>query len=225
MTTKSKPKVTVFFFHLRSDKEQLYQSALEGLNVRLVPIYKPGRSSVYASLARSLRAKGGSVVKGLLKIHRIHDPGLVAMCSYSAGYGATREALTEDDHGVQLVVGIDSFYAGLDPDGTAADKDVAALARFAGLARDGLRVLWLGYGDVPIASYASTAKVVAEVKRLAGEPTGAFYAQGFNVARDHGAEHAMALTKWGPKFLAGAVKELQLQRSTSTPEQHCKLRY
>jgi len=203
---------TVFFFHLRPDKAHLYEAVLNPLGVRLVPIYKAGRSSTYTRLANGLQRQHGGVVAGLLEEHPADEkPSWVGLASYSAGYGATREALKEEEHGVQLVVSIDSFYAGEDRDGTASDKDLEGLVRFAKRAREGDGVLWLGHGDVEVHGYASTGQVAEELKRLAGEPQAGYYSQAFNVAQSAGAEHALALTKWGPGFLAEAVKELQVQ--------------
>jgi len=204
----------IYFTHLHPDRVRLYTTALEGLDVELIAIHRWGRSSAYTQLAKQLRTKHGSVMAGLLAEHppKAPETKFMGACSYSAGYGLTRELLRDGrPWGVDLVVSIDSIYAGEDADGTASDKDLAGFAEFARDARQGDGVFWLGHGDVPVHGYASTTQVAEELRRLAGEPEGGFHIQSFDVAHNEGAEHALALTQWGPEFLAQAVRALQDQ--------------
>ena len=202
----------IFFCHLPQSSVELYEEALQNTTATGVPVFLGGRSSVYVHEARSLRSRFGSVVNGLKAVYLDESPEWVGLASYSAGYGMVREALKDKEHGIQLVVSIDSIYADKDPDGTASDRDLESFVTFAREAREGNGVFWLGHGDIPVRKYASTTKVAEELRRLVGGAQNGLRIEAFDVAKNEGVEHHKALVEWGPIFLLGAVEALEEQR-------------
>jgi hypothetical protein len=210
-----------------------YRAALDALvgtgavDIRTVnhratgPDGKPLMSGAYERLADLHRDREGRHLPALERMLgvRISDFETFTLASYSAGYAYVRRVLQSaaDYDAIKGVVGIDSWHASLDRDGTAADSQLGALVSFAVRAREAARVCWIGHSDVDPITYASTTKVAAEVVRLAGGEGGGFRTKAWNLAPANKpqTEHGLALTSWGPDWTAGAVAELVARRTSA----------
>lgn len=223
----------VYFAHANPTVRARYERAAKTTDVEmdLVFVNRGGYGSkVYRQLAAELQDGDGRHLPGLLRRHPpprafgAYDG--VVLASFSAGYGLSTSILSSPADAAEIagVVSIDSWHAGFDADGTASDADLAPLLAYAIRAIEGPTVCWLGYTDVPTpqsgsGAFASTAQVAAEVRRLIGasEPevsyaTGGFATRPYNLAVSAVTEHKLALTKWGPGFLAGALQQIAERR-------------
>lgn len=217
--------------HATPQVRDVYQAALDatGLEVEFALCNSPhkGLSAAYTRLAKEVEANevGPTMVHKLCSYLGLRSPEQwesITLASFSAGYGLVREVLSEQasHHELTAVVGIDSWHSGFDPDGTAKDSQLGGLVQFMLAAKEGEKACWLGHSDVQTYSYASTTQVANEVRRLAGlenhsEPQKGARIRGFDVAVNPGTEHSRALTQWGPRWLAGAVKA-----ASSIPASH-----
>lgn len=143
----------------------------------------------------------------------------VTVASFSAGYGMVRELLAERASALMIhaVVAIDSWHAGFDADGTAADSQLGGVVAHALRSKEGPRVCWIGHTDVQTpqrgaGAFASTTQTAKEIVRLAGGTGGGFAARAYNLHQRGHDEHVAALTNWGPGWLADAVCELLARR-------------
>jgi hypothetical protein len=225
-------RTLVIFAHAGPAVWTAYHAAA-GDDVDWLHINRQGLSSVYRQLAADVRGSDGSILPGLLRRYPPPQPlevytgpggGGLVLASFSAGYGLSASILASAaDRGlVDGVVAIDSWHAGLDPDGTASDADLAPLVAAALRAREGGSVVWLGHTDVPTVGYASTTQVAEELLRLTNGPGEGLSVEAFDEVPGAGwsgaaTEHRLALTRWGPGFLGRAIAELRRQRALWRP--------
>jgi GH25 family lysozyme M1 (1,4-beta-N-acetylmuramidase) len=234
-----KPMSTlVYLIHADPSQNAKYVAAAReaGHEIELINVTLGNGSSVYRRLARDVRTLDGFMKRYPPK--RPHDALVIA--TFSAGYGFPAELLELDPTAadqIDAMAFLDSHHAGLDPDGTAKDLDLAGLVSFAELAT-GPKVCWVGHSDVPTVGYASTTQVANELARLTGlefvrqqtvnrqqavriAESGGLRIEGYNLVGPEGTEHSwtqaqlehgLALTKWGPPFLARALVELAGRR-------------
>jgi len=214
-------KSLVVLCHADPVTRPIYEASIRqrGIEADIVYINRAGFSSVYRQLATEVRGPDGRYLPGLLRRYPPPRPldsyDVVVGCSFSAGYGMWTTVLTSPEDAKQLagIVAIDSWHAGLDPDGTARDQDLAVLVGFARRAKDGPTVCWVGHSDVRTYGYASTTQVAQELERLAGGCSGGLRIQGYNLVAGETQEHGLALTRWGDDWLADALLSLQERRA------------
>lgn len=198
-----------------------YQRALGAVGdfdlvlVRAVP---DGLSSAYGKLADQLcDASSGRICPGLFG--RFRGPRApyetTTLATFSAGYKLAERllAVPADADAIDAYVAIDSIHADFGPEHAPSDAQIAPFVDFARRARAGEKVFWLGHSDVLTpqvgkAAYASTTQVAAEICRLAGGEAGHFRCRAYNVETNPVKEHVAAIQRWGPAFLAEAVKAL-----------------
>lgn len=218
-------RILAVLIHADPSMRRRYEEAA-GADVEVLPVLRPGLSSVYAHLAAECRARGaGSAVRGLLQTHgrSVADYDAILLCPFSAGYAFARGIPDSDRRLLAGLVSIDSAHAALDPDGTAADAGAFGVEWLVTWARDaiaGQKVLVIGHSDVEPGSYASTTKVAKEVIRLAGAPSGHFLVRAFDLKppAEAKAEHGAALTDWGPGLVAEAVGRVRAILLARSPE-------
>ena len=200
--------------------------------VDLALINAGGYSSAYDQVADQLarltrqschpQALLAELVKRAKAPKRLDDYKTVTLASFSAGYALKRAVLNDfaSSERLDAAVSIDSDHSGFDPDGTARDSQLGGLVRFGLQAKERPKVLWLAHTDVRTPQtgpkrFASTTQVASELRRLTGLPAAGtdVSAGGLRVRAedrrvwDHD-EHIVALTEWGPIWLADAVVEL-----------------
>ena len=220
-----------------------------GLAGRLMPLgcevrrlVLAGMSSAYDALGMRLQsANAGRILPALLVAagasFKLADYASVWIVSWSAPYSLVRRILSipADAEALTGWVSLDSGYASRDPDGTAADAQVAPFATFAQRARRGEKALALGFTDVPTHGagksdgYASTADFAEELQRMAGGTGGLFTVEhwahdsaALAAAADKGAfwrdEHISARDTHGPAFVERAIRSwLAAQDDGNTP--------
>lgn len=185
----------------------------------IVVAAKPdGLSSAYGRLADELCDPGnGRICPGLFsKFGAPRAPyATTTLATFSAGYKFAERllAVKEDADAIDAYVAIDSIHADFDPDRSAKDQQIEPFVSFAKRAKAGEKVFWLGHSDVVTpqvgkTAYASTTQVANEILRLAGGEGGQFHRQAYNVETSPVKEHVAAIQKWGPAFLAEAMKVL-----------------
>lgn len=177
-----------------------------------------GLSSAYGKLAEQIcDPSSGRHCPGLFS--RFGCPRApyetTTLATFSAGYKLAERVLAvqADADAIDAYVAIDSIHADFEDDRTASDVQITPFVDFAKRARAGEKVFWLGHSDVVTpqvgkGSYASTTQVANEIIRLAGGEGGHFRRKAFNVEQSPVKEHVAAIQKWGPGFLAEAMKEL-----------------
>lgn len=192
----------------------------------LRPFVLPGGSSAaYEQHARALRAQRRSVAAGLRATYAADRPAdePMVLVTFSAGYGLARELLRDTDPGIAALVLLDSLHASFEGDGTPLDAQLAPFVAYAKRAQRGEVAFWMGHSDVQTPQtgpgrFASTTQTAAELVRLAGEPSGLFHVEAFNVrgAAHAKEEHMAALREWGPEFVAACVSALTGESVPST---------
>lgn len=217
------PLVAHIIYFVKGDPSVLpaYRRALAAVgdfDIVLVRATPDGLSSAYGKLADQLCDPAtGTICPGLFS--RFGCPRApyetTTLATFSAGYKLAERllAVPADADAIDAYVAIDSIHADFDADGTASDVQITPFVDFARRARAGEKVFWIGHSDVPTAqtgsgAYASTTQVAAEIVRLAGGEEGHFHRRAFNVETNPMKEHLAAIRKWGPGFLAEAMKEL-----------------
>jgi hypothetical protein len=226
-------KALVYLVHAAPEALPLYVEALRraGIDADVVLVNRivPNKlSSAYRELAEELR-RGGRVLPGLRA--RFPSPrswdtyDVRFLVTYSAGYGLAAPILARPDDVAELdgYVAIDSYHAGLDPDGSASDVQLAPLVAFAIAAREGKRVCVVGHSDVQTPQtgpgrYASTTQVARELYKLAGGTGGGFLIEAHDETKDQRQEHRLALVGWGPDLVARAIVSFG-RRAEPEPEQ------
>jgi len=220
-----------------------------GLAGRLMPLgcevrrlVLAGMSSAYDALGMRLQsANAGRILPALLVAagasFKLADYASVWIVSWSAPYSLVRRILSipADAEALTGWVSLDSGYASRDPDGSAADAQVAPFATFAQRARRGEKALFAGFTDVPTHGagntngYASTADFAKELQRMAGGTGGLFTVEhwahdpaALAAAADKGAfwrdEHIAARDTHGPAFVDRAIRSwLAAQDESDTP--------
>lgn len=201
-----------------------YDKALAPLgHVNIIWHTPSGLASAFTNMVRSWRP----TVLDYLRSREPEDTATRSLIAFSAGYGAIREIIgpTENRKDIDAIVLLDALHAGLDPDGTARDSQLIAFAGYATRAKhhDG-SLLWVAHTDVPTYGYASTTDSAEELVRLAHGEGGQFQVHAFDrePPQRAKAEHAGALTKWGPGYVAEALVPhlgaLALRRPTRLPD-------
>jgi hypothetical protein len=203
-----------------------YKSALANVgdfDLVLVRARPDGLSSAYGRLATEVcDPETGVMCPGLCK--RFGAPRApyetTTLVTFSAGYKLAERmlAVPGDADALDAYVAIDSIHADFDPDHTASDLQVAPFVDFAKRAKAVEKVFWLGHSDVPTpqvgkGAYASTTQVADEIVRLAGGEGGYFHRRAYDVERNPLKEHLSAIQRWGPAFLAEAMKVLLSSRA------------
>lgn len=192
-------------------------AAVGDFDVVLVAAKPDGLSSAYGKLCDELRDAGGRIYPGI--VGRFGAPRApyetVTLATFSAGFKVAERllAVPEDARAISAYVAIDSIHADFEEDHTAKDAQLAPYVAFAKRAKAHEKLFWIGHSDVVTpqtgpSGYASTTQVAAEIVRLAGGESGRFATRAFNLERDPVAEHVAALVKWGPDFVAQAMKLL-----------------
>lgn len=223
-------RALVYLVHASPVVRERYTAALaavEGLEADLVFVNAGAYSGPYRALANKYRDVEGRILPGLMADHPPPRPRsayqVIVGASFSAGYAFWREVLASRQDAAILdgVVGIDSWHASYDPDGTASDAQLASLLAFARRAQDEPLVCWIGHSDVRTPppghaqAFASTTAVADELVRLLGLVrdgeellTGGLLVRAYDVRKSPTSEHVAALNEWGPVFLGDALEEL-----------------
>ncbi|MEZ4297443.1 MAG: hypothetical protein R3B70_20945 [Polyangiaceae bacterium] len=181
-----------------------------------------GLSSAYGRLADQCRNPAtGRICPDLFR--RYGAPRApyetTTLATFSAGYKLAERVLAvpSDASALDAYVAIDSIHADFEDDRTPSDAQIAPYVAFAKRARAGEKLFWIGHSDVVTpqtgpSAYASTTQVANEILRLSGGEAGHFRRRAYNVETSPIREHVAALQKWGPGFLAEAMKELLSSR-------------
>lgn len=177
-----------------------------------------GLSSAYDKLADALcDPASGRICPGLFaKFGAPRAPyDTTTLATFSAGYKLAERtlAVAEDADAIDAYVAIDSIHADFDPDQTAKDEQIQPFVRFAKRAKVCDKLFWIGHSDVVTpqvgkGAYASTTQVATEIVRLAGGEGGLFAKRAYNLEKSPVQEHVAAIQKWGPAFLAEAMKTM-----------------
>ena len=201
-------------------------------NVHLEVINKGVGSAVYERYIAGLKGEG-TVLERVLRELRLGPPRRwrrIVIVTFSAGYGAAR-AIYRDRASrkqVHVYVALDSIHSGFDSDGTARDYQLEMFVPLALRAVDGEAVFYLSHSDTPTpqpparGAFSSTTQNAEEICRLVGVEMppvpavgqhhradyGGFTVESFNMdaAAWSQAEHGRALTGWGPRVVAEAVR-------------------
>jgi hypothetical protein len=177
-----------------------------------------GLSSAYGKLADTLRDPAtGRIAPGLFRAYGAPRAPYetTTLATFSAGYKFAERmlALPADVDAFDAYVAIDSIHADFDPDRTAKDEQIKPFVDFAKRAKMYQKLFWIGHSDVLTpqvgqGSYASTTQVADEVVRLVEGEGGLFKRRAYNVETSPVKEHVAAIQKWGPAFLAEAMKTM-----------------
>ncbi|MBK8252236.1 MAG: hypothetical protein IPK82_06155 [Polyangiaceae bacterium] len=185
----------------------------------IVVAAKPdGLSSAYGKLADKLKNPAtGRIAPELFSAYGAPRAPYetITLATFSAGYKFAERmlAIPDDANAIDAYVAIDSIHADFDEDKTAKDTQIAPFVEFAKRAQAKEKLFWIGHSDVVTPqvgkfAYASTTQVANEIIRLAGGESGFFKRRAYNVETNPVKEHVAAIQKWGPGFLAEAMKEL-----------------
>jgi hypothetical protein len=199
----------------------LYKKALSPIgdfDFVVVSAKPDGLSSAYGRLADELLDAAGRIYPGMCA--RFGAPRApyetVTLATFSAGYKLAERMLAvhEDACALDAYVALDSIHADFDKeDHSASDTQIQPFVDFAKRAKCGDKLFWIGHSDVVTpqtgpTAYASTTQVAKEIVRLANGEGGRFAKRAYNVDLNPMKEHMAALVKWGPEFLAEAMKVL-----------------
>lgn len=194
-----------------------YEAALSPLTasgdrVELRFIVAGGLSSAYQQLAQQMSDAKGRILDKLFKHYPAPSPiesyATINLVTYSAGYAFARVLLANASDAARITsyVALDSIHASYESPTKKKPlpAHLAPFVAYAEKARAGLTRFWLGHSDVKTSGYASTTEVAAALSASPGVG-GNFNIRSYNVAADPRAEHAAALTQWGPSFVAEAL--------------------
>jgi hypothetical protein len=211
----------VYLIHADPSMRARYEAALReaGVDGELVIVNAGGFSSAYVALAATLakRSGTGSVLEGLLMQHppKRHGWSSLVLGTFSAGYALARATLSRqaDAERVSGYCAIDSVHTGL-VGGKANPAQLGWLEQYGARANLGLCSLWVGHADVPTpqtgpSAFASTTQVAQALREALGPDHERWRLKAYNESRDPKIEHGLALTKWGPAWLAGCAAECE----------------
>lgn len=177
-----------------------------------------GLSSAYGRLADSLcDPANGRICPALFSTYGAPRAPYetTTLATFSAGYKFAERTLAvpDDADAIDAYVAIDSIHADFDPDHSAKDDQIEPFVSFARRAKCKEKLFWIGHSDVVTPQtgkmgYASTTQVADEIVRLASGEGGLFLRRAYNVETSPVKEHVAAIQKWGPGFLAEAMKAL-----------------